>query len=142
VHKARGVPAIADAHGIPGDAQAARIGGFFLTDGHENIGGPAAQPFQAEGKALPPYRPRLVEQESVAGIGHARHPGRLGRRPRQQPGDGHVPMHQVELLFLENPGQRVEGLGLGDRVQTTGEGHGDDAEALGTRDLQHRAIGA
>ncbi len=82
----------------------------LVRDGQEHVG-------DARRRSIPwrtpaarrSHEPVLVEQEAVAGIGDARHPGDPRRQPRQEAADRHMRVHEVGLLAPGTAHQGAEG---------------------------------
>ena len=84
----------------------------------------------------------LVEQEAVAGIGHAGHAGGAGGHPGQKAADRHVGVHQVGLFGPEQAVERQERAELRDGRKIAGQRQGGNAKTLGAHIVQQRAVRA
>jgi hypothetical protein len=110
--------------------QAGGVRRFILRHGGEDVGDTAGGEFhrQAGGAAGPGAW--LVEQESVAGIRDAGHPGLAGGHTGEESADGHVGVNEVGFFGAEQGQQSAIGAGLGGRGQAAGQWRGFDAEAF------------
>ena len=112
------------------DAQATGIARLLLRDGEVVVRHPPRRPFEGKREAAPPDRPRLVEQEAVAGIGDSRHADAAGGEATDDAADRHVRVHQIEAFVAQHAAQFSEGPGMGKRVEAARQGQRDDPEPL------------
>ena len=98
----RGIAAVADRHGVAGDVQAAGVTGFLGRNSQEDVGRLAAGKLHAEAQStLRPATFGVVEQEAMAGEGHAWHAGPARRQASEKAADRHVCVHHVRGFGAE-----------------------------------------
>ena len=138
----RGIAAIADGDGVAVDVQAFGVLRFLGGDGGEDVGDAAGGEFHGERGGASWPGARLVEQESVAGIGDTWHPGLAGGHAGEEAADGHVGVNEVGFFGAEQSEQGAVGTALGGGGQAAGQRQGFDTEAFVADRGQKGAVGA
>jgi hypothetical protein len=125
-----------------GEPQAAGIVGFLRRDRHEEMGDLSRAPFHGERRGAARQGARLIEQEAMAGIGDAWHARRPRRQSAEEAAQRHMGMDHVGLFGPQQPHQGHKACGLGQRRGAPFQRQRHDAEALGPKRSQQRAVGA